>query len=88
LPESFRDEVCAGYNGEAVLKELKRQGHLQCDADDRLTYKKTLPGFGKKGSYAILPSLFHEPDAPKRSNLSKFLDVDAALALAALDHVG
>lgn len=59
LAESFRQEVCKGYEARAVAKLLAERGHLAHDPG-RLTTKLRLPGMGNAWCYHIKPSLFED----------------------------
>ena len=59
LREVFRNEVCKGFDPEAVAKLLQKRGHLSHEAD-RLTAKHRLPGMGLTACYHLKPSLFSD----------------------------
>jgi len=60
--EVFRDEVCAGYDSNAIAKALADRGHLVAKEGGHYSYKKTIPGTGRVRIYHILPSLFDDKE--------------------------
>ena len=60
LPESFKREICKGFDPSAVAEVLRRRGHL-IHQKDRLTNKQRLPGMdGPVPVYHIRPSIFRD----------------------------
>ena len=60
LPETFRREVCAGFDPKTVAKVLAARGYLAHDKD-RWDTKATLPDFGKTRVYAIKACIMGSP---------------------------
>ncbi len=56
LPEAFKRDLCKGFDPEMVARVLKRNGHLQHEAD-RLTRPERIPGLGRIRVYRINPSI-------------------------------
>jgi hypothetical protein len=61
LPETFRREVCAGFDPKAVAKVLAARGHLAHDKN-RWDTKATLPEFGKTRVYAVKATIMGSPN--------------------------
>lgn len=59
LREVFKQEVCSGYDHDAVAHLLDVRGHLVRDKD-RLQVKPRLPGIGLARCYQIRPSIFED----------------------------
>ena len=64
--EVFKEEVCAGYDSNAIAKALADRGHLVTAEKGLYSYKKTIPGLGRVRVYHILPSLFDEKENDER----------------------
>jgi putative DNA primase/helicase len=62
LPETFRREVCDGFDYRAVLRVLRDKGHLQTDKGRAFDRTVRLPGLGRAVVYHILPSIFEGDD--------------------------
>jgi putative DNA primase/helicase len=60
--ETFKQEVCAGYDSNAIAKALAERGHLVIQDKGRNSYKKTISGIGRPRVYHILPSLFEDQE--------------------------
>lgn len=61
FPETFRDEVCKGYDRLAVQRLLHERGHLRTEGDGKsfkYARKERVPGLGPSNVYCILPSIF------------------------------
>ena len=58
LPETFKAEVCHGFEAQAVAKVLESVGCLNVKEPGRFSTKHRLPGLGNARAYHILPSLF------------------------------
>jgi uncharacterized protein (DUF927 family) len=56
LPETFRNEVCAGHALQAVLKELDKRGFLVRERPN-MTIKPNLPELGRVRVYCILAAI-------------------------------
>ncbi len=50
LPESFKDEICAGFEAGALVKELISRGYLITKNDGRSTQVKSVPALGPEKS--------------------------------------
>jgi putative DNA primase/helicase len=63
-PEVFRTEVCAGLDSNQVVKVLKREGHLDMDADNRHTKKVRVKvkGISQTRFYVVNSSIFQDDD--------------------------
>ncbi|WP_172978997.1 MULTISPECIES: DUF927 domain-containing protein [unclassified Thiomonas] len=62
LPETFKTEVCAGFDVRAVLRVLREVGHLAPDKGRPFDCRPRLPGLGKATVYCIKPSIFEYED--------------------------
>ena len=60
LPETFRQEICAGFDPKAVLRVLRDGGHLRPDKGRPFDCRPRLPGLGKATVYCIGPSIFED----------------------------
>jgi putative DNA primase/helicase len=61
LSETFRGEVCRGFDPLAVAKVLHAHGHLRTEGQgDSFKYarRERIPGIGKVSAYCVLPSIF------------------------------
>ena len=56
LPETFRQEVCKGFDYKAVARLLSEHGHLMMDGAN-YTRKERLPIMGNVRCYRITPKL-------------------------------
>ncbi len=58
---TFKNEICKGYDHQAVARELIRRGHMEAqdDGSGRLTLEKRVPG-GSDWFFAVLPNLISE----------------------------
>lgn len=65
FPESFKSEVCKGFDFRDVAKLMLKCGHLEAgpEKDRPYTVKVDLPGEGRKRVYHVLPALFGDDDA-------------------------
>ena len=59
LPETFRREVCKGFDAAQVAQLLRDRGHLQTEGD-RLMVRQRIPGMDKVSVYLIKPSVFSD----------------------------
>ena len=59
LPETFRAEVCQGFDYQAVCRVLLEHGCLQPDKGRPFDCKQRLPGIGAVRSYRITPQIFN-----------------------------
>jgi putative DNA primase/helicase len=57
LTESFKVEVCKGFDAQAVARVLLEHGCLTAEAG-RLTVSQRLPGIGPSRCYLITPKIF------------------------------
>ncbi len=55
-PETWRVEVCAGFDPQHVARVLALAGHLEREGP-HFTMKKRVPGVGMVRVYAVLPSI-------------------------------
>lgn len=58
LGESFKAEVCKGFDVQAVCRVLLAHGCLTIKEPDRHTIKTKLPGIGSVRCYCIPPAIF------------------------------
>jgi putative DNA primase/helicase len=61
LPETFRGEVCRGFDPLAVAKLLHARGHLRTEGQGKsfkYARRERIPGIGKASVYCVLPSIF------------------------------
>lgn len=58
MPETFRAEVCQGFDHEAVCKVLSQHGLLLTNEPGRYAKKVKLPSVGLTRCYHIPPSIF------------------------------
>lgn len=65
FPESFKSEVCKGFDFREVAKLLLRLGYLQggTEKDRPYTAKEDLPGEGRRRVYHVLPTVLESDDA-------------------------
>lgn len=65
FPESFKSEVCKGFDFREVAKLLLRLGHLQggTEKDRPYTVREDLPGEGRRRVYRVLASILESDDA-------------------------
>jgi uncharacterized protein (DUF927 family) len=75
MPESFRKEICKGFDFKFVAKELKARGFLICDRDKNQKTER-LPEIGTQKVYAVSSRIF-ENVAPINSTTN----VDAVIHL-------
>lgn len=57
LPETFKNDVCKGYDYREVARALKRHGFIKTDSG-RLQLSARLPMIGPSKCYLILPAIF------------------------------
>jgi putative DNA primase/helicase len=57
FPEVFRDEVCRGFDHQAICRLLAERGCLVMDGRNQAT-RKWLPGVGNVRCYRITPKIF------------------------------
>jgi putative DNA primase/helicase len=62
LRESFRTEICAGFDPKAVLRLLRDRGHLVPDKGRPFDCRARLPGMGPTACYRIKSSIFDAGD--------------------------
>jgi uncharacterized protein (DUF927 family) len=65
LPESFKDEICAGFDHKALAQELIRHGYLITKKDRRSTQVKSVPALGAQMSarlYCFAASIIEGDD--------------------------
>ena len=58
LAETFRAEICQGFDHQAVCRVLAAHGCLTVKEGDRYTVSTRLPGIGKARCYCISPAIF------------------------------
>ena len=58
LAETFRAEICQGFDHQAVCRVLAAHGCLTNKEGDRYTVSTRLPGIGKARCYCISPAIF------------------------------
>ena len=58
LPEVFKNEVCLGFDHQAVCRALVEHKCLVTDEPNRFTVKTRLPGIGPTRCYHISPAIF------------------------------
>jgi len=61
LPETFKKEVCSGFDYQTVARELRARGFLVCEPPD-LTVKPNLPGIGRSRVYCVRASILKSDD--------------------------
>lgn len=59
LPETFKREICKGFEPLQAAQLLRDRGHLQTEGD-RLTVRQRIPGMEKVSVYLIKPSIFSD----------------------------
>jgi uncharacterized protein (DUF927 family) len=62
FPETFKTELCAGFDAKALAKELVKRGLLETDKDGKASRAVRLPGIGKKRVYHFTPHILTDPD--------------------------
>lgn len=67
LPESFRKEVCKGFDSKFVTKELNSRGFLVCNQDSNQKTER-LPEIGVKKVYVVSSRIFE--DAAQTSSIA------------------
>ena len=58
LAETFKAEICKGFDHQAVCRVLVAHGCLLVKEPERFTVSTTLPGIGKARCYRIPPAIF------------------------------
>jgi putative DNA primase/helicase len=58
LAETFKAEICQGFDHVAVCRVLAAHGCLSMTEADRFTISARLPGIGKVRCYRIPPAIF------------------------------
>ena len=58
LAETFKAEICQGFDHVAVCKVLESHGCLEVKEAGRYTISTKLPGIGKARCYCIKPTIF------------------------------
>jgi putative DNA primase/helicase len=60
LPNAFRNEVCQGFNANALIRAMVAKGWLKTQGGDRYTYKTRLPGMGDRTTnvYLLTPEIW------------------------------
>ena len=58
LAETFKAEICQGFDHQAVCRVLAAHGCLTVKEGDRYTVSTRLPGIGKARCYCISPAIF------------------------------
>jgi putative DNA primase/helicase len=59
LPESFKNELCKGFDLKAMCRLLRDSGVLECGKDS-FTRSERLPGLGNVRCYRIVPAKFDD----------------------------
>lgn len=62
FPETFKQEVCSGFDVKAVLRVLRDAEHLAPDKGRPFDCRPRLPGLGKATMYCIKPTIFEADD--------------------------
>jgi len=62
LPETFRHEICAGFDYRAVLRALRDAGCLAPDKGRPFDCRPRLPGLGKATVYCVTSAIFEGTD--------------------------
>ncbi len=57
LPESFRKEICSGYDAKTIARTLAERGYLRRGDGKNLARHETLPGIGRTRVYVLLSTL-------------------------------
>jgi uncharacterized protein (DUF927 family) len=58
LPESFRTEVCKGFDARFVADVLAERGYLEKSRDNKATQNTRLPGIGQTRVYVVNSGIF------------------------------
>jgi putative DNA primase/helicase len=58
LSETFKNEVCQGFDPQAVARVLFEHGCLKTKEPGRLSVSERLPGLGQARCYRITPAIF------------------------------
>jgi uncharacterized protein (DUF927 family) len=58
LPETFRNEVCRGFDYRQIAQALAEKGYLKKDEGNHLTVKRTLPELGKIRVFVVKSNIF------------------------------
>jgi len=58
MPETFKSEVCQGFDPQAVCRVLHSHGCLVAKEAERFSVKERLPGLGPSRCYRIAPAIF------------------------------
>lgn len=61
LPESFRKEVCTGYDSRATAQVLAERGYLTLGDGRNLAKRETVPELGRTRVYVISARILDEP---------------------------
>ena len=62
LPETFKREVCAGFDARAAIRVLVANGWIAAGGDGRPTQKPRLPGIGTATRVHVFTSKVWESD--------------------------
>jgi len=63
LPETFRNEICKGFDYKMICRELKKLGILETGGSGGFMMNKRLPGMGmqnQKKVYVINDKIFED----------------------------
>ncbi|MEQ1804502.1 MAG: DUF927 domain-containing protein, partial [Burkholderiaceae bacterium] len=60
LVDTFRTEVCEGFESKAVLRVLRDRGHLVTGTHERFERRERLPGVGLVNCYRIKSTIFDD----------------------------
>lgn len=58
LSETFKSEICAGFDHRSAAKILVQRGMLMTESDGGATRKERLPGMGNTRCYRLLPNVW------------------------------
>jgi len=64
FPETFRENICAGYNSTMVANLLAERGLLRRSPEGKNQCTKSIPGIGAKKIYHITEDILSDPEQP------------------------
>jgi len=68
FPETFKTELCAGFDARLLAKELVKSGLLETDKEKKSSRNVRLPGIGKMRVYHFTPHILTDPDDTEPTN--------------------
>jgi putative DNA primase/helicase len=60
LPETYKGEVCKGFDAKAVTRVLLARGWIESGSDGKATQKPRLPGLPPTRCYVLGPRMWED----------------------------